>query len=758
MACFLWTQDSVRLTLEPTLNYITTQRRRGMSAIRDAVLDAVMSGFSVLPWAYVGGSKKPMMKWKALQQEPLKVHQAADWWKLNPDHNWGAITGSVSGIVVIDLDNEEALNWAFDNLPPTEWRVTTGRGEHWGYRHPGGKVANRTGIGGMKIDLRGDGGWVSMPPSVHKSGAVYEWASFSETMPMPDELPVFDPAWLPEDVKEIDAKPAAPAGSVDERSAFRRATLWLKHREPAVEGNNGDIHTYRTCARMVKEFALSENDAYEALIEWNETCDPPWSEAALRQKIRNAKLYGTSAEGSQPDLEHNDSLPVKVFEDTDIGNGERFAYYYGDKTKYCKEFKSWFVWNGKRWEEDTKGVSSQMAKKVARMIAKEGDLMETKDGFDAKMKWTMKSRSATAVRNILTMAQTEEGIPASARDFDGDIWILNTPTGMVDLRTGEIKPHDPKKLCTKMTSCGIDPSMETPHFDRFMNQIFDGNKDLIRFVMQALGYSLTGSSREHLFFFAYGTGANGKGTLLNMMMSLMGDYAAATPEGLLMARNSEKHLAELLMLRGLRMAVGAETQEGRRLNEARMKNLTGGDPITADSKGGAYVTFEPTHTLWLLGNHKPTISGTDNGVWRRTRLLPFDFQVPADQRDPDLPEKLRAEAEGILAKLTMAAVDWFENGFISCSAVDMATEAYKNEEDSFGTFIEEKCVINAQAISKKTKLRQVYQEWARLSGVREMDNKTMGERMRRLGFTERRIDNCRYWNGVGIHTERGDAN
>ena len=135
-------------------------------SVRDAALAAARFGFSVLPWAFVGGTKKPMMKWKALQLEPLTPDQVNDWWQRNPDHNWGAITGSVSNVVVIDLDDSVALDWALDNLPPTKWRVVTGRGEHWGYRHPGGRVGNQAGIGGLKIDLRGDGGWVAMPPSI----------------------------------------------------------------------------------------------------------------------------------------------------------------------------------------------------------------------------------------------------------------------------------------------------------------------------------------------------------------------------------------------------------------------------------------------------------------------------------------------------------------------------------------------------------------------------------------------------------------
>ncbi|HIA01509.1 MAG TPA: hypothetical protein EYN66_06305 [Myxococcales bacterium] len=712
-------------------------------SVRDAALAAARFGFSVLPWAFVGGTKKPMMKWKALQLEPLTPDQVNDWWQRNPDHNWGAITGSVSNVVVIDLDDSVALDWALDNLPPTKWRVVTGRGEHWGYRHPGGRVGNQAGIGGLKIDLRGDGGWVAMPPSIHKNGHTYAW---NDRMPAPEDLPVFDPSWLPTtEVAEVAVEEEDPV----DRAGIRRAIGWLVSRRPAIQGDGGDHLTYVTACKMVANFGLSEADAYVALSGWNKTCVPPWTDTELRQKIRNAFLYATQDKEEVPNLE--------LFEDNDIGNGERFAAQHGTYTRYCYEFKSWFVWDGRCWGEDKHGSAVQLAKQTARFIAAEAGLCDSVDGRDAKMKWTVKSRSAASLRNMMAMAQSEGDIPVAAEEFDADIWLLNTESGIVDLRTGEIGPHDSSRLCTKMTSCGVDASVRTPYFDRFMDQIFKGDKVLVRYVMQALGYSLTGSSREHLFFFAYGTGANGKGTLLNLAMDIMGEYSAATPEGMLMARMSDKHLAELVVLKGLRMAVGAETQEGRKLNEARMKNLTGGDPITADPKGGAYVTFNPTHTLWLLGNHKPDIAGTDNGVWRRTRLLPFDFQVPESDRDPELGDKLAAEKEGILAKMIMASVDWYENGFVDCPAVDDATAAYKDEEDSFGLFLDEKCVQHGQAVAKKTMVRQVYLEWAKVNSVKEMSAKGMVERLRRMGFSEKRMNNARHWIGLGIHTEREEA-
>jgi len=732
----------------------------------DAALDAARSGISILPWAYVGGSKKPMMRWKALQQKRMTPSEVEDWWRENPDHNVGAITGAISNLVIVDLDDKAALDWADNSdLPETNWKIKTGRGEHWGYQHPGGIIGNRTGIGGLNVDLRGDGGWAAIPPSIHKNNQPYKWASPLECMPFPENLPVFNPDWLPASPRVNVEIPVVDKNLLGNSTDVRvkRARAYLKARPGAIEGCGGDPHTYITCATILRDLNVEPGIAYELLAEWNMKCQPPWSSKALKEKMRNALSHGTKPFGSMPDrpsrpkyVENDDSFyaelekPVKLYEDNDLGNGERYADRHSSRVRYCYEFNGWYYWDSNKWSIDRVGFSMSMAKITAREIAREATILESEEDRKNKNKWSLKSRSSASLKNMLHLAQSEGNIPVMAESFDSDAWVLNTPTGMVDLRTGDMSSHDPDKLCTKMTQAGINSTMATPNFDHFMDKTFGGDEDLKKYVMQALGFSLTGSVREHVFFFCYGTGANGKGTLLNLVMEMMGDYAAATPEGLLMARQGDKHLAELIILKGLRMAVGAETQEDRRLNEARMKNLTGGDPITADPKGGAYITFKPTHSLWLLGNHKPRIKGVDNGVWRRTRLIPFDNIVPDDEQDKDLNKKLWAERDGILAKLVDAAVDWYANGFVKCDAVERATNAYRNEEDAFGQFIDNMCVTGPTEACAKVALREAYLEWVRRSGVRELTERSMNERVKRLGYREIRRGTQRYWSGLNI--------
>tara|TARA_B100000131_G_scaffold278395_1_gene282855 strand:- start:4383 stop:6623 length:2241 start_codon:yes stop_codon:yes gene_type:complete len=736
--------------------------------IQRLAVDAALSGLSVIPWAYVNGKKMPMMKWKRLQTERMTPQEVADWFDRNPDHNWGVVTGKISNVVVVDLDNQEAMDWARENLPPTNWRVTTGRegsGEHWGYKYPGNDVKNRVACGGMAIDLRGDGGWVAMPPSVHKTNRQYRWANNAQSCPYIEDLPVFDPTWLParKTLSELNLVERASVGGG--AGQIKRAKAWLKKSRPAVENSGGNHHTYTVACQMVKDFGLNEVEAFEAMYEWNQSCVPPWSDKELRVIIRNADEYGTAAKGSKEHrpytygivdskvLENLEDIAIIQTENSDIGNGQRLAHYFGNAIRYCDETGGWLVWDGKVWAKDKKLAVHSLAKKTSSFIFKEAAELDGDEAAE-KSKWGNKSRSSDKINCMMRMARSERNIPVAMDELDCDIWTLNTPNGMIDLRTGDIKPHDPKKLCTKMTAASYEPSTKTPVFDAFMEQIFQGDEDLIKYVTQALGFSLTGSVKEHVFFFCYGTGANGKGTLLNLTMDIMGDYSAALPEGMLEARAHDKHLAELIMLKGLRMAVGAETQEDRRLNEARMKNLTGGDPITADPKGGAYVTFKPTHSMWISGNHKPKIRGTDNGVWRRMKLIPFKMQVPTDQLDKDLGKKLWAERDGILAKLVEGCVSWYRDGFHECKAITAATEAYRKEEDSFGAFILDKCVVNPLAIVPRSSMRKAYLEWCKINGNRELSAIAMGERLRRAGFKDVRKNGQRQWSGVGLTTEK----
>jgi len=238
-------------------------------------------GLSVLAWRYVNENKRPAHPWKLLQSVPRSESDVRDWWTRNPSDNVGIVTGRASGVVIIDLDSPEALAWA-EHLPSTPWRVQTGRGEQRGYAWPGFAVNNRAHVGGMALDIRGDGGYVAMPPSVHKSGRVYTWLGRPWDHP---SLPVYDPSWLPAEPERPRSPAPPPAATPD--VACRRAAAWMAKREPAVQGQGGHGHTVRT-AWALASWGLPFGDAWSLLVAWNQTCSPPWNEAELREILDGA--------------------------------------------------------------------------------------------------------------------------------------------------------------------------------------------------------------------------------------------------------------------------------------------------------------------------------------------------------------------------------------------------------------------------------------------------------------------------------------
>lgn len=241
------------------------------------------SGLSVLAWGYADGQKKPRHPWKTMQDFAQSLDEVTAWWRAHPDDNVGIITGAVSNLVIVDCDDEAAIDWVMDNLPYTPWRVQTGRGQQFGYRHPGVRVQNRAHIGGMALDLRGDGGYVSAPPSVHKSGAVYQW--LCKPWESKEPIPTFDPAWLPQ--PPAPAPSAPPPSGVSDEARLRGAAAWFAKREPATQGQGGRAHTLATAFKAA-QLGVSFSDALALMLTWNAQCNPPWKDNEIREFINSA--------------------------------------------------------------------------------------------------------------------------------------------------------------------------------------------------------------------------------------------------------------------------------------------------------------------------------------------------------------------------------------------------------------------------------------------------------------------------------------
>ena len=450
--------------------------------------------------------------------------------------------------------------------------------------------------------------------------------------------------------------------------------------------------------------------------------------------------------------------PVRL---TDMGNGKRFAQQHGQNVRYCWPWSKWLVWDGRRWAIDESGAVVRCAKAVVKQLYSEAGDIEDDDLRKALVKHARDTEKAPRLNAMLDMARSEPGIPIQPADLDKDPWLFNCVNGTMDLRTGELHGHRREDFITKLCPTPYDPGADCPTWLRFIEQITAGDRGVHRYHRRAAGMSLTGVVRDHVLFFCYGTGANGKTTYLTALQDTMGpDYAMKAPPDLLLTRKAESHPTERADLAGKRFVACIEAGEGRRLAESLVKELTGGDRVRARRMREDFWEFAPTHKLWLAANHKPIIRGTDLGIWRRIKLIPFTVTIPPESQDKTLPEKLRAEASGILAWAVLGCIEWQREGFDDePAAVKQGAAAYRAEMDIIGGFLDDCCLFGDGNEASAKALYTCYLEWAKANGEKPVNRTAFGYAMQERGLASDRItagvDKGRNkWLGICL---RGDA-
>jgi putative DNA primase/helicase len=465
---------------------------------------------------------------------------------------------------------------------------------------------------------------------------------------------------------------------------------------------------------------------------------------------------------AEPPGQASNARPVLGFAPTDTGNGERFAAQHGGDVKYTAGL-GWLHYSAGRWIPDRTGETQRRAKATAISINIEAG-HASDDGHRKQLRdWAGKSESMAKRDAMIRAAQSEPEIAALAEQFDANKWLFNVANGTLNLSTGQLHPHRRGDYITKISPVAFDPQAKCPRFRAFLSAIMGNDAALVEFVQRAVGYSLTGDTREQCFFVLHGNGSNGKSTLLDTLRELLGDYGMQTKPDTLLARREEGINNDVARLRGARFVTAVETGEGKRLAESKIKEMTGGDYITARFLFKENFDFKPEFKIFLATNHKPEIKGTDDGIWRRVRLIPFNVRFWNAERGESGPpelkannlllEQLRAELPGILAWAVEGCLKWQRDGLTAPSAVLAATNQYREEQDVLGVFLNDCCTIGPECRATVKAIKEAYEKWCEANGEKPVSKIALSKKLQERGFAPFKRDTIRGWRGVGIVAE-----
>lgn len=416
---------------------------------------------------------------------------------------------------------------------------------------------------------------------------------------------------------------------------------------------------------------------------------------------------------------------------SDIGNALRLANRFEHDLRFVSSH-GWYRYEGHRMVK-LEGVPLDEGTALPDLIRQEAWQTHDADRREALMKWADKSSTGARIREALTIMSDLPSIRTHHTKLDADPSLVNTPTGVFDLTTKSVRLTLAKDMLTKSTST-FPRQGEAPVFDAFLREMVP-SQDVRNFLQRAVGYSLTGLTREEVFFILYGQGQNGKSKLLGAIANALGTYAHTFDPKMIVQQKYEGHPTNIASLHGVRFAYSSEVDQGAHLDEGKVKALTGGDRITARYMRKDEFTWTPTHKLWIATNHLPVIKGQDKGMWRRVVVIPFDVQVPDERRDVMLEEKLAAEASGILAWAIEGAYAYFDEGRLFLPAeVQMASAHYKQEQDATSQFLAECTRAEDYGVTGSTDLYLAYKRWSDDNGHPVNNITVFGRELTRLGY------------------------
>jgi putative DNA primase/helicase len=420
---------------------------------------------------------------------------------------------------------------------------------------------------------------------------------------------------------------------------------------------------------------------------------------------------------------------------TQVANAERFAEHHKHELAYCGDSKSWLVWKDGRWTRDNSEHVLALGEQSARSMFADIASVQDSERRRKLVSWANRSCSRSTIQDVITLAKPK--LPVSISDMDRYPFLLNCKNGTINLKTAELLAHSSNDWITKQLDIEFDRKADCPRFIQFIDEITGHNRDLAEFIQRSLGYSLTGDNSEQCFFVAWGEGANGKSTLLVLFHDLLDGYALDTPISSFEKKRSAGGASpDLVRLRGARFVTVSEAESKHTLAESLIKKLTGGDTLAERGLYSDYVEFKPIAKFWLATNRKPKISGSEEAMWRRIHLIPFNVVVPPEKRDPYLSEKLRAEAPGVLNWAIRGCLDWQSGRLCPPAIVREATRQYRDENDDIRQFVEERIVTSESQRVSNRDMFAAYEQWARDNGAENLSQRDLTPRLKRAGLEQ----------------------
>jgi len=708
------------------------QRSSKLVSAAAEALRLIKLGMRPVPVPY--RTKTPLMAgWPSLRISKSDVSNYFD----SKRQNIGVILG-VNGLADIDLDCLEAIAAADGLLPSTDvvfGRESTPRAHRF-YRLDEGIKSTRFKDpvdGGVILELRclksnGKLGLQTIvPPSRHPGGERIRYDSRGE----------------PASIKSKDLLQAT--------KEIAAATLLARH-FPNDRGGRNEIFLALggTLARqgVALENTIRVHQAVYRIL-WTEAPDLDQAEREVRASYSKVKAsesvtgYTRLAEllpspvvrralewlGARADLEPASPGNPPL---TDLGNAQRLVQRHGLDILWCEDWRTWLVFDGRCWVRDNKQAVRAFAHDTVRAIYQEASQHTDPNHRKGLADHARRSENRQRIEAMISEARPMRA--CTPGQFDQDRWLLNVQNGTLDLRTGELRPHLREDLITKVSDVEYDPEAKCLRWKRILKEVFAPHPDIAPFIQRAVGYSLTGDTREECLFLLHGTGRNGKGTFIRTVAEILGDHAGTADFSAFISKRDDGPRDDIASMRGKRLISAQESREGAAFSEAILKWLTGGDRVRARALYENSSEFDPAFKIWLATNHKPVIRGTDPAIWSRIKLIPFEVSFEG-REDKCLKEELKQELPGILAWAVRGCLRWQKDGLRFPESVRNATTEYRNESDQVGRFLDEQCNLDAalNAKTKASKLYLEYQSWCDRNGEEKLTATAFGRQLTERG-------------------------